>query len=191
VHQGGDRKEVNHHLEEPSQRRAADLVITGPDGKTYRTDGKTNADYLDCGQPVLAVADGTVVTAIDGVPENVPGAVDAYMAPGNTVIVQHAPTLFSVYAHLKPGSLKVKPGARVKRGATLGLCGNSGNSSEPHLHFQLQDGPAFEKSWGVEAVFPQVKLMRDGTSSVASGYTFLKGDTIGTVPSAGRLGLQE
>jgi murein DD-endopeptidase MepM/ murein hydrolase activator NlpD len=176
---GGDRPEVNHHLDEPSQRRAAELAVTGPDGKTFRTDGKTNADYLDYGQPVLAVADGTVVTVVDGVPENVPGAVDTYMAPGNIIIVEHAPTFFSVYAHLKPGSLKVKPGARVKRGATLGLCGNSGDSSEPHLHFHLQDGPAFDKSWGVEAVFPQVKLTRNGTSSVASGYTFLKGDRIG------------
>jgi hypothetical protein len=175
---GGDRAEVNHHIEDPSQRRAVDLAITGPDGKTYRTDGKTNADYLDYGQPVLAVADGTVVTAIDGVPENLPGALDAYMAPGNAVILQHGPKLFSVYAHLKPGSLKVRPGARVKRGATVGLCGNSGNSSEPHLHFQLQDGPAFEKSWGVEAVFPKVKLTRDGATRVASGYTFLKGDRI-------------
>jgi pimeloyl-ACP methyl ester carboxylesterase len=175
---GGDRPEVNHHTEDPSQRRAADLAIAGLDGKTYRTDGKTNADYLDYGQPVLAVADGTVVTAIDGIPENMPGAVDTYMAPGNTIIVQHTPTVFSVYAHLKPGTLKVKPGMRVKRGTAVGLCGNSGNSSEPHLHFQLQDAPAFDKSWGIEAVFPQVKLTRDGTTSVASAYTFLKGDRI-------------
>jgi pimeloyl-ACP methyl ester carboxylesterase len=176
---GGDRKKLNHHLDQPSQRRAADLVITAADGKTYRTDGKTNADYLDYGQPVLAVADGTVVTAIDGVPENEPGALNPFMAPGNMIVLQHGPSLYSVYAHLQPGRLTVRPGAKVKRGATLGLCGNSGNSSEPHLHFQLQDGPAFEKSWGVEAVFPQVRLTRGGTSSVASGYTFLKGDRIG------------
>lgn len=175
---GGDSKQVNHHIEAPSQRRAADLVMTDPSGKSFKTDGKTNADYLAYGQPILAVADGTVITAVNGVPENVPGQMNGYMAPGNVVIVQHGPAVFSAYAHLQPGSLKVKAGGKIKRGAIIGLCGNSGNSSEPHLHFQLQDGPLFERSWGVEAVFPQVQLTRDGKTAPAAGYTFLKGDRV-------------
>ncbi|MFZ5468428.1 MAG: GSU2403 family nucleotidyltransferase fold protein [Myxococcota bacterium] len=66
---------LNKHIDHKSQRRAADLVVVGPNGKTFRTDGKSNADYLAYGQKVLAVGDGTVVTAIDGVPDNAPGTV--------------------------------------------------------------------------------------------------------------------
>ncbi|MCK6533151.1 MAG: M23 family metallopeptidase [Polyangiaceae bacterium] len=67
----------------------------------------------------------------------------------------------------------------MKRGAVLGSCGNSGNSSEPHLHFQLQVGPLFEKSWGIEPIFQDVPVSRDGKSEVMKEYTWLKGDRVG------------
>jgi murein DD-endopeptidase MepM/ murein hydrolase activator NlpD len=175
---GGDTLALNHHVEVPSQRRAADLVIVGDSGRTFRSDGKNAADYYAYGQEVRAVADGTVVTAVDGVPDNTPGLKDTYFVPGNVVIVQHGPTLFSVYSHLQPGSQRVARGARVKRGDTLGLCGNSGNTSEPHLHFQLQDGPRLESAWGVEALFKHVRLVRGGKMSSPEAYRFLKGDVI-------------
>ena len=175
---GGDRREVNQHIGAPSQRRAADLTIVGADGKSYRGDGKSNADFLAYGQEILAVADGTVVTVVDGIPENEPRLSNAYMAPGNFVVLGHTPSLFSVYAHLQPGSARVKPGQHVRVGDVVGLCGNSGNSSEPHLHFQLQDGPAFERSWGVEGVFDRAVRTRDGRTEVVAGYKFLKGDRV-------------
>ena len=180
---GGDRLEVNQHVSHRSQRRAADLLMTGDDGKTFHGDGKKNTDYLAYGQDVLAVADGTVETAIDGVPENAPGAANPYFALGNIVIVKHGPTLYSAYAHMQPGKLRVKPGQAVKRGAVLGLCGNSGNTSEPHLHFQLQDAPLFEASFGVEAVFRGVNVTRDGKTEKSDAYTFLKGDRIEAAPN--------
>jgi hypothetical protein len=175
---GGDRKEVNHHVGAPDQRRAADLAIQGPDRRTYRGDGRSNADYLVYGQEVLAVADGTVETVVDGVPENVPHEENHYVIYGNYVLVRHGPALFSGYMHLQPGSMRVKPGMPVKRGTVLGLVGNSGNSTEPHLHFQLQDGPDGNKSWGVEPVFERVVVSRDGRADTVSGYTFLRGDRI-------------
>lgn len=176
---GGDKLEVNQHVTHKSQRRAADLVMLGPDGKTHRGDGKNNEDYFAYGQDVLAVADGVVVTAIDGVPENAPGSMNPYFALGNGVIVKHGDSLYSVYAHFQPGKVRVKAGAKVKQGTVLGLCGNSGNSSEPHLHFQLQDGPLIENSWGIEPVFKDTPVMRDGKTSRASEYTWLKGDLVG------------
>jgi hypothetical protein len=176
---GGDRREVNHHLGAPDQRRAADLAMEGADHKTHRGDGKSNADYLVYGQEVLAVADGTVETVVDGVPENVPHEENHYVVYGNYVIVRHGAALFSGYMHLQPDTIRVKPGAHVKRGAVLGLVGNSGNSTEPHLHFQLQDGPDGNRSWGVEPVFERVVVTRDGrTESVVPAYTFLRGDRI-------------
>jgi murein DD-endopeptidase MepM/ murein hydrolase activator NlpD len=101
-----------------------------------------------------------------------------YFVPGNTVVIEHEPNLYSVYCHLKRGSVKVQLGQSLKRGQVLGLCGNSGHSSEPHLHFQLQDGPLFESSWGVEAIFENVSVMRGGSQQTIAKYRFLKGDII-------------
>lgn len=176
---GGDTRELNHHIDHASQRRAADFVIYDAAGKTHRGDGKDNRDYYAYGQKILAVADGTVVTVVDGVPDNAPGDMNPYLAPGNFVMLRHEGTLHSLYAHLQPKSARVKPGAKVKRGAVLGLAGNSGNSSEAHLHFQLQDGPLFEKSWGVEAVFASVPVERAGKRETLDGYVLRKGDRVG------------
>ena len=66
----------------------------------------------------------------------------------------------------------------MKRGDTLGFCGNSGNASEPHLHFHLEDGPRFESSWGVLAIFSGVKATRTGVTARDDAYTFLKDDVI-------------
>jgi hypothetical protein len=176
---GGDTLAVNQHVTHKSQRRAADLVQVGADKKTHSGDGKKNSDYLAYGEEILAAADGKVETMIDGVPENEPGVLNPYFATGNTVILRHDDRTFSVYAHLQPGKLRVKKGQAVKRGAVLGLCGNSGNSSEPHLHFQLQDGARFDQSFGVEAVFQKVPVTRNGKTEESASYTFLKGDLIG------------
>ncbi len=175
---GGDTPEQNQHVTVQSQRRAADLVVVGADGKTYTGDGTKNADYHAYGQPIVAVAEGEVVTVVDGVPENKPDEMNPYFLPGNVVVIRHAPALYSVYAHLQPRKIRVKPGQTVKAGAVLGVCGNSGNSSEPHLHFQLQDGPSLAHSFGVEAVFPTAHVTRGGQASDMRDYTFLKGDLI-------------
>lgn len=179
---GGSTLDVNQHVTHHSQRRAADLVVVDAAGKTHRGEGKNNTDYLAYGQDVLAAAAGTVITVIDGVPDNAPGSMNPYFALGNAVIVKHSDTLYSAYAHLKPSSLRTKVGAKVERGTLLGLCGNTGNSSEPHLHFQLQDGPRFESSWGVEPVFAKAMVLRNGTSESMTDYTWLKGDLVGENP---------
>jgi murein DD-endopeptidase MepM/ murein hydrolase activator NlpD len=62
---------------------------------------------------------------------------------GNHVVLDHGNGEFSLLAHLQKGSLRVKAGDTVKAGQPLGLCGNSGNTSEPHLHIHLQTGPEF------------------------------------------------
>lgn len=175
---GGDTAALNHHFGNPSQRRAADLVKVDPEGKDRKGDGKKNSDYLCFGAEILAVADGTVVTASDGVHDNEPGVMNPYAAAGNTVILAHVGGVHSLYGHLQNHSVKVKEGAKVKRGTVLGLCGSSGQSSQPHLHFQLQDGPLMESSWGIESVFPEVRLTRDGKTSKAKSYTFLRSDRI-------------
>jgi murein DD-endopeptidase MepM/ murein hydrolase activator NlpD len=101
--------------------------------------------------------------------------------PGNVVIVKHSDHVFSLYAHLQPGKFRVKRGAAVKKGNVLGLCGNSGNASEPHLHFQLQDGVDQSKGLPIEPVFKNVQVVRDGRTARVAEYTFLKGDLVGDV----------
>jgi murein DD-endopeptidase MepM/ murein hydrolase activator NlpD len=176
---GGDTPALNAHVSVRNQMRAADLVVVDADGKTYRGDGKVNADYFAYGKEILAVADGVVAMIVDGIPENEPGEMNRYFVPGNVVVVKHANDVFSVYAHLQPGKFRVKKGAAVKRGAVLGLCGNSGNASEPHLHFQLQDGIGQDKSSPIEPVFKNVEVVRDGKSARFAEYTFRKGDLVG------------
>jgi len=175
---GGDSVQVNHHVPVSDQRRAADLMILGPAHRTFRTDGRANEDYLVFGQEVLAVADGVVETVVDGVPENVPHEENHYEIYGNYVLVRHGPALYSGYMHLQPGAMRVRPGQRVKRGAVLGLVGNTGHSTEPHLHFQLQDGPDGNKAWGVEPVFERVVVTRAGRAETVEGYELLRGDLI-------------
>ena len=116
-----------------------------PEGKTYHGDKLDNRSYRSYGQPVYAVADGIITDIKDGIPENIPGAnaravgMTVETVPGNHVIEKIAESTYAAFAHLQSGSLKVKLGDHLRRGQVLGLLGNSGNSSGPHLHFQICD----------------------------------------------------
>jgi murein DD-endopeptidase MepM/ murein hydrolase activator NlpD len=131
-----------------AQRFAIDWVQLKTADATFTGDPKDNRNYKAYGADVLAVSDATVAAIKDGIPENVPGensrAVPITMETmaGNHIILDLGGGNYCIYAHLQPGSLKVKTGERVKRGQALALLGNSGNSTEPHLHFQVMDGPS-------------------------------------------------
>jgi hypothetical protein len=181
---GGSTPGDNQHVGHGSQQRAVDLAIRGPDARTFRGDGKRNEDYIAYGADVLAVADGTVTTVVDGVADNVPNALNRHAIFGNYVTIRHSDSLYSLYAHLLPGKMRVQVGASVKAGAVIGACGNSGDSSEPHLHLQLQDGPRPEDSWGVEAVFAGVLVTREGKGEWTAQYAFQKGDLVGEAADA-------
>jgi murein DD-endopeptidase MepM/ murein hydrolase activator NlpD len=116
------------------------------------------------------------------VPENEPGAPNPSVVPGNYILVRHSDSLYSVYEHLQPGKIAVRQGENVRRGAVIGNCGNSGNSTEPHLHFQLQDGPTFDRSSGVEAVFDDVLVTRAGKAERSKDYVFRKDDQLRAAP---------
>ncbi len=103
--------------------------------------GALLTDYHCFGAPVIAVADGTVHSVVDGVHDNPPGKANMAANYGNVVILQHGPSLFSVYAHLRHGSVRVRVGDTVPVGHLLGQCGASGRSPRPHLHFHVQIGP--------------------------------------------------
>jgi hypothetical protein len=127
-----------------SQRYAIDWVQIDNKGSTHHGDEKNNANYYCHGQDALAIADATVVEVKDGIPENVPNQkpvveITLETVAGNHVNLDLGGGIYAMYAHLIPGSIKVKVGDHVTRGQFLGLVGNTGNSTEPHLHFQLMN----------------------------------------------------
>jgi hypothetical protein len=127
-----------------AQRYAIDWAQLFPDNQLLHGDKLVNHNYSSYGQTIYAVADGTITEIKDGIPENVPGdsrAVEITLQTvgGNHVIEKIAEGVYATYGHMQPGSIRVKQGDRVRRGQILGLVGNSGNSTGPHLHFQLCD----------------------------------------------------
>lgn len=127
------------------QLNSANRLVDGP------TDMLSSYGYF--GAPVYSAAKGKVVGVLDGIPETpagtFPAGITAAEAGGNHVVVDIGRGRFAFYAHLQPGSIRVKVGDRVGSGQVLGLLGNSGNSDGPHLHFHVMDGPSPLASNGV------------------------------------------
>jgi hypothetical protein len=175
---GGDTKELNQHHDTPNQKFAFDFLGANETGETHKGDGTANQDYFAFGREILAPADGIVTDVINGVRDNVPGSMNSYSALGNAVFIQHREYEVSVLAHLKLGSITVKVGEKVKKGQTIALCGNSGNSSEPHLHYHLQNTPIIQDGTGIKPYFQNVTLIKDGKKEPKTNYSPTKGDII-------------
>lgn len=136
---GGENILVNYHYEVEIQRYAYDF-IQAKENYSYKGDPLKNKSYYAFGEKIFAPADGTIVSVMNDIKDNEPvGVMNPNQATGNNVVIDHGGE-FSHLAHLKKGSITVKPGDKVKKGDIIGLTGNSGNSSEPHLHFQISDG---------------------------------------------------
>ncbi len=138
-------------------------------------------DCYGWGRPVYAAAEGTVVQAADGWPErdpvhlvrdianmlknslmiNADQTTDLRILTGNHIITEN-PDGFTLYAHLKSGSIRVSPGDRVITGQPLAAVGHSGNSTAPHLHFQMMDNLDPWKAQGLPCVFREMEIRRDG-----------------------------
>jgi murein DD-endopeptidase MepM/ murein hydrolase activator NlpD len=175
---GGDSGDINQHHEVPNQKFAFDLIGIGPDGQTHRGQGTRNEDYYAYGRKILAPADGVVIEVIDGVRDNAPGSMNPYSALGNCVVLQHKPNEVSVLAHFQPRTIRVKPGDKVKRGAFLGRCGNSGNSSEPHLHYHLQSSAIIQDGLGIKCFFENVNVSQKGKTELRRDYSPVKGEVV-------------
>jgi len=135
---GGTNEFVNYHYVYENQRYAYDLVKV-QDGQSYQNSLIRNEDFYAFDEDIIAPADGKVVKVVDGIKDNVPGEMDERNAAGNYVVIEHANNEFSMIAHFKKNSILVKSGDTVTEGQLIGRCGNSGNSSEAHIHFQVMD----------------------------------------------------
>jgi hypothetical protein len=132
-------------------------------GRQWTGDGAQNEQHFAFGADVVAVAEGTVVAVRDDMPEETPrqppvAVQHAADYAGNHVVVQMQPEVWAIYAHLQPGSISVGVGERVTTGQRLGGLGNSGNTTDPHLHFQISDGPDALSSNSLPFVFDRYTL---------------------------------
>ena len=170
------------HRWTPMEEFAYDFLQLGPDQRTYSGQGEQFADYYAYGEPVLAAAPGKVIIAINDVGED-PAAMkqpdetnEIYFQRlqqeqferiagggraigGSQVMLDHGNGEYSFYAHLQPGSVGVKEGDAVETGAQLGLLGSSGNSTEPHLHFQVCDGPDPLMCAGIPVQWADIQML--------------------------------
>jgi murein DD-endopeptidase MepM/ murein hydrolase activator NlpD len=164
VSNGGTTRETSHSWDQLAQRYAYDLIRMDDSGRTHRSTGQDCTDYLAYGEPVVAPAPGVVIELRDGIrdaPRPGTGWLD-WRTPdirGNYVVLRHDPGEYSLLAHLIPGSIGVRVGQEVARGETIARCGNSGHSTEPHLHFQVQDHPCFYRAVGLPVCFDHLAIV--------------------------------
>jgi len=166
---GSPEREYSHSWIYPNQRYAYDLLVTDEDGRSHpEGTGTAVEEYYCYDEPVLAPADGIVVDTFDTVLEAPLGGGFSHplkrSIPGGHVVIRHADSEYSLLAHLRPGSVAVEPGDHVARGQQIGRCGHSGNSSEPHLHFQVQDRPDFTMATSLPIQFDNVTVESPGVS---------------------------
>lgn len=166
VYNGGTTEATSHSWHVVAQRYAYDFVVADDEVGRHTGPGTKVTDYHAYGRPILAAADGTVI-AVEGNIRNAPfvgyGIVDFASRSffGNYVMVEHGPAEYGFYAHLAPGSPTVEVGDRVVRGQPLGVCGHSGHSSEPHLHFQVQDTDSLYDTCGLSIRFGDIEVNGD------------------------------
>ncbi|HZS61846.1 MAG TPA: M23 family metallopeptidase [Gemmatimonadaceae bacterium] len=167
-----------------AQRFAIDWVRLHDNGKTFQGDSLDNKNYLAYGSNALAVADGIVVETKDSIPQNVPGEnsravpITLETVAGNHIVLDIGNGHYALYAHLQPGSLRVKRGDHVRRAQVLGLVGNTGNSTEPHLHFHIMDGPSPLGSEGLPYALPSFQVVSHGWKQLQAGVSEAHHDEI-------------
>jgi hypothetical protein len=151
------------------------LMITGP--------GNPVESYVHYGEPLYAVADGTIVSATNDQPNQVPGVLpndlDESVAGGNTVVIDIGDGAYAFYAHIQMGSVSVRPGDRVSAGDQIGRIGNSGKTVGPHLHFHVSTSPGIGGD-GLPFVFES--LTGQGALSGDALMMAMQGQPVSVIP---------
>jgi hypothetical protein len=137
VGQGGHAELVNYHHVTSTQRDALD-ILQASNGRTHQPRSRALTSCYIYGKPVLAPADGAVTFVQDGRPDQQIGSRDRHFQSGNNIVIDIGAGRYLEMAHLSPASIQVKVGDHVRLGQQIAKVGNSGNTSEPHLHIQAQ-----------------------------------------------------
>lgn len=131
---GPGQVRLHGHYRKPQHRYAYDMVVM-EEGRTYRGPVHDNASYFAWNRSIRAAADGVIVDICDREPDKPGKRASGSPCRDNRVVVEHADGLYTAYLHIQQHSATVSPGTRVKAGQVIAQVGNSGSSSEPHLHF--------------------------------------------------------
>jgi murein DD-endopeptidase MepM/ murein hydrolase activator NlpD len=175
---GGRSSLLSHHYSTSNVRDALDFVQL-VDGRGYHGDPKRAESWYGFGEPVLAPADGTVVSVNDIYPDEPIGELGQTPSYGNHITLEIGDRRYAVMAHLKQGSARVSKGERVRLGQQMAAVGDSGDSLWPHLHFHVQNGPVIDQqARTVPIVVRDVLLIRNGRESVPAEADPRRGDHI-------------
>jgi hypothetical protein len=156
---GRTHLEGGHHFitRGSGQRYAYDIGIV-IDGSSHSGDGSRNEDHFTFGKRLNAPSSGKIIALENNIEDNyIPGSVnssiDENTIAGNYIIIDHLNGEYSMLAHFKKGTIIVSVGETVVQGQEVGKAGNSGNSSGPHLHYQIQNTPDLLNGLGLPAQF--------------------------------------
>ena len=163
TYNGGQTPGLSHSWNLLAQRYAYDFVIADEEFRRHKGKGNRLSEYLCYDQPIVAAADGEVVSAVNNISAGlfVGYGVANFLCrnlAGNHVIIKHAEGEYSFYAHLVKESISLRAGDKVVRGQQVGRCGYTGQTLEPHLHFHLQDQPEFYQSLGLPIQFTDLEI---------------------------------
>jgi len=157
VYWGGVTEEQNYHITEETQQYAYDILKV-KDGASYEGDPLQNESYFAFGEDIIAPCDGRVSKVIDGVPDNIPGETNEQELTGNTIVLRTDRDEYILLAHLMNNSIVVEEGQDLRKGDIMAKCGNSGNSTEAHLHLSLQNALEMEDSIGAKLYFDRIEV---------------------------------
>src|SRR5215216_4141711 len=175
---GGRSSLLSHHYSTPNVRDALDFVQL-VDGRGYHGDPKRAESWYGFGDPVLAPADGTVVSVSDIHPDEPIGELGQTPSYGNHITLEIGNHRYAIMAHLEQGSARVSEGERVRLGQQIAAVGDSGNSLWPHLHIHVQDSPDLDhQARTVPVVVSDVVLIRSGRESTPAEADLRRGDHI-------------
>jgi len=176
INQGYDGK----HTHKGEWSRALDFVLNDESGKSWDKSPNLVGNFYCYDKPVVSPGDGVIAEVIDNIDDNEPGKVNTVNNWGNTIVIRHLNNLFSQVSHLRAGTFRVKKGDFVKQGDILALCGNSGRSPEPHIHFQVQ---ATQTPGAKTTEYPMsYYLLKTDTGHILKTFTIpAEGDTISNI----------
>src|SRR5829696_2277194 len=176
---GGRSALVSHHYPTPIVSDAVDFMRLDGEGRGYQGDPKRAESWFGFGDPVLAPADGTVVSVSDVHPDEPIGELGQTPSYGNHITLEIGNHRYAIMAHLEQGSARVSEGERVRLGQQIAAVGDSGNSLWPHLHIHVQDSPDLDhQARTVPVVVSDVVLIRSGRESTPAEADLRRGDHI-------------
>jgi len=178
THWGGNTLKQNRHIKSDRQSGAFDFAIKDKNKSTHKGNGMKNEDYYAWDKNILCPCEGKVIESVDGIEDNMPGALNNLNPHGNYLLIKcnDVEDEYIAMYHFKKGSVKVIKGDSIAKGQIIAKCGNSGRSTEPHLHFHIQDSENDSVAVGVIAKFENVFLVNKNVRF--DSYTPVKDDFV-------------